>query len=179
MVKKCQNSLSGTLLVNAGSSAGWKNAHHPVDRTSNWCTDGCCFTLALAGITRVYSPLQKELACPRLWALRIAYPQYHNYCLVSLDSQCFFIFQFADGADSWTFKLIKISAQIMNNFSKFWRNKNKLIYAEMVKVLVSYIVKKEWSLPWLRSVRTLATEWEGNNQEEEEKKTFGQRIWLT
>jgi len=37
--------------------------------------------------------------------------------------------------DSWTFKFIKILAQIMNNFSKIQKNEKNLIYAKMVKVL--------------------------------------------
>jgi len=37
--------------------------------------------------------------------------------------------------DSGNFDFIEISAQIINNFSKFLQQNNNLIYAEIVKVL--------------------------------------------
>jgi hypothetical protein len=34
------------MLVNARSGTGWRNAAQRMDRTANWCTGGCWFTLA-------------------------------------------------------------------------------------------------------------------------------------
>jgi hypothetical protein len=42
-----QKSWPVQCWVNTGSGTGWRNTAHPVDRTANWCTGGCWFTLAL------------------------------------------------------------------------------------------------------------------------------------
>jgi hypothetical protein len=33
--------LAMVVLVNEGSKARWKNATHPMDRMTNWCTSVC------------------------------------------------------------------------------------------------------------------------------------------
>jgi len=55
--------------VNTGSGTRWRNATHPMDRTANWCTGECWFTLAH---TEHHRRCQSLVPCSMLKEIQIS-----------------------------------------------------------------------------------------------------------